>query len=478
MSASAKRIVWLSLVMALLGLPLVLTGCGTKTVGASQIAFVTGADTNITAGQPSAAITIQTRNADGDPAAVEADTTVKLASTSATGKFDTSASGAFDGTVVSVTIAIGSSSASFYYEDTTARTPTITAAASSYGLASASQSRTIVAASVSKLAFTSAQTNITTGKVSSAIIVQTQDTYGNPATVNTNTTINLASTSGAGAFDTSSSGTFDGTVVSVTMANGTGSASFYYKDAAAGTPTITASSSGLTSVSQKQTIMVGSASMLAFVTTPQTSITVGTASAVITIRSQDAYGNLANVSASTTVYLTSTSPTGKFDSSASGAFDGTVVSVTMAIGTSSTSFYYKDTTVRTPTITVSSSALTSASQIETIVGYVFKLVLTTSPQTNIAAGQASAVMTVQTQDTYGNPANVATATTIMLASTSGTGKFDTSASGAFDGSVVSITIAGGSNSASFYYKDASAGTPTITASSSGLTSASQSETIV
>jgi len=105
-----------------------------------------------------------------------------------------------------------------------------------------------------------------------------------------------------------------------------------------------------------------------------------------------------------------------------------------------------------------------------------KIVFTTALQT-VAANTASAVITIQVQNASGNPTNVAAATTVNLTSSSATGKFDTSASGLFNGTIVSVTIAAGANSASFFYKDTTAGTPTITAASAGLTSGTQQVTV-
>ena len=106
-----------------------------------------------------------------------------------------------------------------------------------------------------------------------------------------------------------------------------------------------------------------------------------------------------------------------------------------------------------------------------------KIVFTTSPQT-LTAGVPSAVMTIQTQNANGNPANVASDTTIALSSTSHSGKFSLSKSPWSD--AVSLTISAGSNSVSFYYKDTIAGTPTITAAenpSEGWIDATQQETV-
>jgi len=105
-----------------------------------------------------------------------------------------------------------------------------------------------------------------------------------------------------------------------------------------------------------------------------------------------------------------------------------------------------------------------------------KIVFTTALQT-VVANTASTVITIQVQDASGNPTNVAAATTVNLTSSSVTGKFDTSATGPFNGTIVSVTIAAGANSASFFYKDTTAGTPTITAASAGLTSGTQQVTV-
>ena len=95
----------------------------------------------------------------------------------------------------------------------------------------------------------------------------------------------------------------------------------------------------------------------------------------------------------------------------------------------------------------------------------------------IAAGSVSNVITVQTQDLSGNPVNATKNIGINLATNSSNGKFDTSASGQFDGSITSITIPFGSSQASFYYKDTTAGTPVISVASSGYTGGFQSETV-
>ena len=106
-----------------------------------------------------------------------------------------------------------------------------------------------------------------------------------------------------------------------------------------------------------------------------------------------------------------------------------------------------------------------------------RIAFTTGTQV-LTAGTPSAIMTIQTQDASG-PVNVPSGTTVGLTSTSGTGQFSESSSGPWS-STPSLTITAGTNSKSFYYKDTTVGTPTITAAESpskGWTDATQVETV-
>jgi hypothetical protein len=108
---------------------------------------------------------------------------------------------------------------------------------------------------------------------------------------------------------------------------------------------------------------------------------------------------------------------------------------------------------------------------------VAKIAFTTPPRTRII-NVPTHVITIQTQNTVGNPVNVMADTTINLTSTSTQGLF--SLSDTPWASITSVTIPTGSNSASFYYMDTTVGNPVITASESpdqGWTDAEQEQTI-
>ncbi|MGH7703947.1 MAG: hypothetical protein ACREMO_12700, partial [Gemmatimonadales bacterium] len=103
-----------------------------------------------------------------------------------------------------------------------------------------------------------------------------------------------------------------------------------------------------------------------------------------------------------------------------------------------------------------------------------KLSFSTSPFSTVV-GQCSPTVTVQTQNTGGTATNPTSNATVNLSSTSGGGAFFSNAT--CTSSISSVTIPTSGNTASFFYKDTTAGTPTITAAATGLTSATQGETI-
>jgi len=67
------------------------------------------------------------------------------------------------------------------------------------------------------------------------------DAAGVPTPAKTDVTVNLATSTGTGAFDTVWLGAYDGSLTSVTIPTGQAAATVYYKDTAAGTVTLTAS---------------------------------------------------------------------------------------------------------------------------------------------------------------------------------------------------------------------------------------------
>ncbi len=107
-------------------------------------------------------------------------------------------------------------------------------------------------------------------------------------------------------------------------------------------------------------------------------------------------------------------------------------------------------------------------------GTASKLWYTVGSGQSVYAGSVSSVITVQVQDSNGNP--VTSGATVSLSTTAtGSGTFYSDSGG--NTQITSLIISSGQSSGSFYYKDTTAGTPTLTASATGLTSATTQFTI-
>ncbi len=143
---------------------------------------------------------------------------------------------------------------------------------------------------------------------------------------------------------------------------------------------------------------------LTFITGPQT-ITAGYSSGIITIQLMDAFGYPKVVSSNTNIALVSSSASGYFDTSSIGAFDGSITQITLLAGSSSVSFYYKDTTAGDITIGVSenpSMGWTDAAQHELIIAG-DAAILTLTPTTGSAVVGNDFNLTATVTDSYGNP---------------------------------------------------------------------------
>jgi hypothetical protein len=98
-----------------------------------------------------------------------------------------------------------------------------------------------------------------------------------------------------------------------------------------------------------------------------------------------------------------------------------------------------------------------------------------SAPSTTAVGTTAGPLTVQLQ-TSGHPDAAVTPRSLTLSSTSGTGTFSTAAGGPWS-TALTLTIPQGSSTATFFYTDATAGTPTVTAMLDGGISTTQAETV-
>ena len=151
-------------------------------------------------------------------------------------------------------------------------------------------------------------------------------------------TVDLTTSSPGGAFYASQTSTTP--ITSLDLAAGQSTASFYYTDTRAGSPTVTADDGTLGSAPpQQETVSALSASEVAITSTPLV-LTAG-ARGQLTIELEDLYGNPAISGITQTIDLGTTSPAGSFYATSTGG--SPITSVTIPIGGQSVTVDYTDT---------------------------------------------------------------------------------------------------------------------------------------
>ena len=388
---------------------------------ATQLAYTTVPSTG-TAGT-AFSVTVQSQDANGNPANLASATTITLSKATGAGTLSGTLTGSIGIGANSVTISTPVYSKS--------DTMTLTATASGGVTLAAITSGNIVfsAGTATKLAYTTVPSTGTAGTAFS-VTVQSQDANSNPANLASATTITLSKATGAGTLSGTLTGSIGSGANSVTI-----STPVYSKS---DTMTLTATASGgvtLTAVTSGNIVFsAGTATKLAYTTVPSTG-TAGTAFSV-TVQSQDANSNPANLASATTITLSKATGAGTLSGTLTGSIGSGANSVTI-----STPVYSKSDTM-TLTATASGGVTLTAVTSGNIVfsaGTATKLVYTTVPSTG-TAGTAFSV-TVQSQDANGNPANPTSTTTITLSKASGVGTLSGTLTGIIATSGNSVTIA-------------------------------------
>ena len=299
--------------------------------------------------------------------------------------------------------------------------------------------------------------------------VQEQDAFGNPVPATSAITVNL-STSSAGTvgytpfFSLSTGGASGTAVTSVTIVTGNSTtAQIYYSDTSAGVPTLTASSSGLYPATAITTISPAAASKLVYMTNPPATVEVGTKFSVV-IAEEDAYGNTETGDSATLVSL-----------SISGGFSctSTPLHVTTGVATyTGCSYTTADGSAYTLTASSSSSPkLTVATASIMVLGTPSKLVYTTSPPTSTTAGTTFSVVVAE-EDAYSNTETTDSSTALSLTASNGSGN------GGFSCATTPADVTNGiATYTGCSYTVASGNAYTLTAASSGLTSATVKTTV-
>ena len=202
-----------------------------------------------------------------------------------------------------------------------------------------------------KLAFLGSLPIVAPG-VCTAVKVQSQDDTNAPAPLSAAAILSFASSSTTGGFHADSACT-EAAVTSASLAQGATDITVYYKDSAAGAPTLTVTSPDASlapaSVVMGEVFRSAAAAMPAKLSWSVSAAAANSCGPLL-ILVQDATGGPASFSDLRLLNVSSSSATGKFYADASCSTSMTAFN--LAVGATQASLYYKDSAAGAPTLTV------------------------------------------------------------------------------------------------------------------------------
>ncbi|MBN1207713.1 MAG: putative metal-binding motif-containing protein [Myxococcaceae bacterium] len=419
-----------------------------------------------TAGACSMAVQVQSQDAQGNPKPAAAATQIQLQADPDVGFLFYSDS-MCNTPATNVTLAAGTSTASFYFRGT--RAGSVTVAITATGYTGGTQAQTINPGPPSALVFTG-PTSAQAGGCS-AFTVEVRDAHGNPTTTGSDRQVNLSATGGVTFFSNSGC---SNSVTTVTIRANSGSEPFFARGTQAGDFTLTGTASGLTSATHSLAILAGPATALVFTTGAQNNVVAGSCSAVVTVRLEDTHGNPANAASAMTVGL-SVVPAQGFQFFAGAGCAGTAVTdVPLPMGASSASFSFRSTRAGAVTLTASTGVL-SVDQGAIILAAPPSVLFFPQSPLAMTAGACTQV-TLEVRDAHGNLSNVSGNSSMALAASPAAG-FKISSQNACGNTITSVQVNSGQSSATFYVQGTTAQGVTVTATRAGFTDGSLAVTV-
>lgn len=400
------------------------TGTGLATPGTQQanisvsppsvIAFTTAPQPMVVAGTVSAPVTVESRDAFGNPSPVEMTTTVTLNPMPVSMSFDYCGDAACVSVNPTVQLGAGASTTTFYFRGNVAQSFTLSASAP--GLGVASQMHTVVPAAVSQLRITGGggQTR-NAGACSTAVTVQRQDAFGNPVSTGT-TAVTLAANPAMGFTFYQGGGCT--TPLGATLNITTGStATFNFIGTVPGTVQVTASSGSLAPDTVNHNIAPIAPDRFVYTTSPLSVQATSPCEGPVTVEARDQFGNAAAVTSNVTVTPSTAAAANAVFYLDSGC-TAPAASFLMPSGSTQATYYLTATrTSMSPyTLTTSGTGLTAATQSLTVQpGPAAQLGFVGSGQ-SIGVDRCSAMpLTVRVLDQFTNPTTVSVATTVTPA---------------------------------------------------------------
>lgn len=431
----------------------------------SQLAFTTGLHT-VQAGACSPAVTIEVRDASGNPVNPSTPIMVTLAGTPSAG-FSLYTDAACTVPLTGMLPLQGSPSATFRFRGQ--RVPTQRIDASAMPLAGAGQTHTVTFAPANRLAISTPSYNVTAGTCSPSVHVDVLDQFGNAVTVS-NLPVSYATTAPMATFHGAA-----GCAVTAPMSvTGGAGFDFRFRGDVAGPLPLTVSSGSLTPAMQTHQIDAGPATVLAFTTNTRTQ-TAGVCSAsALTIQTQDSSGNAVNVTGGPLTVNLSANDGGFTFHDQAGCGNAPVNAITIANMSASQNFWFVGRKTGVSTITATAASFSPDTQNETINAAAPSELVITSPLRTPAVNACSEAIRFETRDGFGNVSSVSAMQTVSV---DGGSSLQVFVGPACASPVPGINLNAGTNNAVFHVRGATAGTFGVSVSLPSFVGDSQPVTV-
>jgi len=433
------------------------------------------------------AVTVTARNAFGAETAVVDDVIVQL-QTTGSGLFK-SVAGDTEPNVTELTIPSGQSRATVYYAQTHIGATTLTSHDPTNVLADGTAPLNVYGADISTLSFASQPRRQVTGEYGQ-VTVQLLDRYGNVTKTDAPLRVYLNAASGTGKFYTapSPSAVTDSAIIRA----GTSLMTVYYRDSEPADGSISVRDEvvagpdiGITNASQTMSVWYGDPVQVQL-DTPDFSLVRGQVVGPIEVHLLNTAGTVIPAPNDTALNVHDTAG-GLYATDINGTWSSSPA-ITISAGSTGAAFYYTNRTApQYSSYRLYAEAQLSGSTRMDYAGFGLSYGSATqlnfvSPPQTYSAQHPSAQMTVELRNAYGaavpNPAE----RRIYLRSNSATGEFSTVANAAWGTNYVLMPK--DNERISFYYRDSSAGQPTMTvadnlpvAPDTGLLNAQQQVTV-
>ncbi len=327
------------------------------------------------------------------------------------------------------------------------------------GCADPSCAGKVCAAPPVALAFVGETAPVTAGNCSSALVLESRDSFGNASPVSESLQVALSSTPQTSGLELFRDPECAQRVEALSLSGGETRVALHVRGTVVGPVQVSANAAGVAGATRTVEIVPAAPSALSFVTASRAP-EVGACSERVEVESRDAFGNTSAVPMPLALALAAQPAMGvTFYADASCTTEAELVTINAT--TSRTGFHFRGTRPGPVQVNVSAVGLGEASQVQTVgLGPPTTLVFRSTPQA-LTTGECSSALTVQSLDDWENPSPPMQAVALALSAMPLDGVTFHAVAGCGDAPVTSVALPATTSEAAFYVRSVRPGTPTV-----------------